>query len=406
MGADQKIRAHLVLKSVEVEHLKQFNELLKYVFQVTKQDIEESGYEEDGELVRAKRPVLQRSDVLGWFDDDKLVSQICIYPCLVNIHGRVFEMAGVTGVGTYPEYSSMGLMHDLVKEALQMMRDNGQWISYLYPYIIPYYRRKGWEIISEHMTFTVKDSQLPKPQDLPGHVKRQPIDHKDVIRVYDQFARVNHAAMIREELDWEEYWRWENEDERTAAIYYAENEEPMGYMFYWIEEDVFHVKEMVYLNQEARLGLWNFIVAHYSMIDEVKGNIYKNEPVAFLMEDSQITETIEPFFMGRIVDVEAFLNEYPFIGKCDPFHFIVTDPIASWNNGAFSVEWDGNDLKIGRKQTGPSVEVSIGTLTSLLMSFRSPAYFYEIERMKTDALTLKQLEKIIPTQRPYFSDYF
>ena len=45
--------------------------------------------------------------------------------------------------------------------------------------------------------------------------------------------------------------------------------------FYWVAEEVFHVKEMFYLNQEARNGLWNFISAHFSMVYWVKGDIYK-----------------------------------------------------------------------------------------------------------------------------------
>lgn len=42
----------------------------------------------------------------------------------------------------------------------------------------------------------------------------------------------------------------------------------------------------------------------FSMIYWVHGDIYKNEPLAFLIEDSQIKEQIEPYFMARIVDVK------------------------------------------------------------------------------------------------------
>lgn len=132
------------MKSVDMQHLEQFNELLRYVFQVTNQDLQEVGYEDD-DLVKAKRPVLRKADVIGWFDDEKLISQLAIYPCEVNIRGKIFKMGGLTGVGTYPEYANLGLMHHLMKESLEMMRKNGQWISYLFPYSIPYYRRKVWK---------------------------------------------------------------------------------------------------------------------------------------------------------------------------------------------------------------------------------------------------------------------
>ncbi len=403
---ENKIRSRLELHPVEMKDLDQFNELLRYVFQVTNQEVRKSGYKE-GELIRSKRPVLRESEVFGWFDGDKLVSSLSIYPRQVNIHGKIYEMAGLTGVGTYPEYANFGLMSDLIKMALVKMRESGQWISYLYPYSIPYYRKKGWEIITEEITFKIKDTQLPKHVDAPGFVERLSVKDADVIKVYDKFSRKNHGAMIRSQTAWEEYWRWENEDERTAAVYYNSKDEPAGLLFYWVADDVFHIKEMIYLNQEARYGLWNFISAHFSMVNYVVGNIFKNEPIAFLLDDSRIQETIEPNFMGRIVDVKAFLEDYPFDGPGIPFHFVVSDSIAEWNNGIFGIQWDaGGKVLISHEPVGKPVKLNIQTLTALLMSYRNPSYFFEIERLETDAETLKTLNQIIPDQQPYFSDYF
>lgn len=403
----EEFRDQLELKSVGLDHLDQFNELLRYVFQVTDSDIEESGYEDETEIVRAKRPVLRSADVFGWFNGDNLVSQIAIYPCQVNLHGQLFNMGGITGVGTYPEYANYGLMHDLILLALEKMREKEQWISYLFPYSIPYYHRKGWEIMSDKIHFKIKDSQLPKQTSVGGNVERLDIDHPDVIQVYDQFARQNHGAMIRTELNWEEYWRWENEEERTAAVYYNAEGQPMGFCLYWIAEEVFHIKEMVYLNQEARRGLWNFISAHFSMVQYVEGDTFKNEPIAFLFDDSEIEEMIQPYYMARIVDVEEFIKAYPFESTGKPFHFVVTDPLAPWNNRNFGLIWDENDqVVVTEEPLGNPVHLDIQTLTTLMMSYKRPAYLYRIERIETDKETLRTLERIIPDQVAYFSDYF
>ena len=403
-----KIRERLTLKPFGLEYIDQFNELLRYVFQVTNSDIQQSGYE-DGEIVKSKRPILKNADVIGWFNDDQLVSQLCIYPCQVNIHGKIFSMGGLTGVGTYPEYANLGLMNDLIKSGLQIMKNKGQWISYLYPYSIPYYRRKGWEIMSDHLTFTIKDSQIPKNISVKGFAERLPVTDPDVISVYDKFARSNHGSLIRGNQEWEEYWRWENEDERTAAVYYDKEDVPQGYILYWIEEDIFHIKDIIYLNQEARVGLWNFVYAHYSMVDEVQGNIYKNDPLHFFLDDGQIKETIEPYYMARIVDVTEFLNDFPFknLDMFTPFHFVVSDSIAEWNQGVFGlVKNEKGKLTHTNEAVGKPVYLDIQTLTTMLMSYRSPSYLHKIERIKTDENTLEILEQIIPDNQPYFSDYF
>jgi predicted acetyltransferase len=103
-----------------------------------------------------------------------------------------------------------------------------------------------------------------------------------------------------------------------------------------------HVKEMIYLNREAQLGLWEFIHAHDSMIDEVRGNNYYSEPIAFELDDSDIKETIRPYTMGRIIDIRQFFAKY----ACDPdepsvcIRFYIEDDLLAWNNGYFTYLFD------------------------------------------------------------------
>ncbi|MGL4737306.1 MAG: GNAT family N-acetyltransferase [Cellulosilyticaceae bacterium] len=402
-----KLQERLKMQVLELKHLSQFNDLLRYVFQVTNRELNDVGWEQD-EIVQSKRPVLQKADVLGWFDGNKLVSQLAVYPMRVNIHGVIYEMGGVTGVATYPEYSNYGLMQSLMKQSLQDMRSRGQTISFLYPYSIPYYRRKGWEIISDVMSFTIKDIQLPKAVEVPGMVHRVDIDHKDLKETHNRFTNQRHGALVRDQLAWEEYWRWEVE-EIIAAIYYDINDVPQGYITYWIADDIFHMKELVYLSEEARKGLWNFISAHFSMITEVRGSTHTNESLAFLLEDSEIEEKIKPFFMGRIVDVEMFLKKYPFDHELQSkgFTFEVSDPLLEWNRSHFAVWWDEKGEKqVTLEQKGDVIKIDIRTLTTMLLSYRRPAYLARIGRIQAKSETIKLLETLIPLEEPYFSDYF
>ncbi len=392
---------------VETKHFQQFNELLRYVFQVTKKDLQMVGWEER-EIALAKKPVLDQADVLGWFDGEKLVSQLAIYPFQVNIFGRTFEMGGLTGVGTYPEYANMGLMYKLMRQGLTDMKERKQSISYLFPYSIPYYRRRGWEIISDKMTFEVRDVQLPKRKEVPGYVERLNIEHPDIRTVYKLFSSKMHVAMIRNDLAWDEYWRWDVE-ELIAAVYFDSKHQPQGYLLYWISEDVLHIKEMIYMNQEARIGLWNFIGAHFSMVSKVVGNIFMNEPLAFWLEDGDIKETISPYFMARIVDAKQFITQYPFkaTGTDSKLTFKLEDPMLEWNKGIFTLyvspEGQGQLIQSGND---PTASLDIQTLTTMLLSYKRPSYLAAISRLKGEEQAVGILEKIIKRQTPYFSDYF
>lgn len=397
------------MRQLKESDLEQFNALLRYVFQVTGDELIKSGWEED-EIQREKAPILRRAYVLGWFHKENLASQIAVYPLELNIFGQIYNMGGITGVATYPEYAGRGLVHSLMIKILEYMREQKQNISLLYPYSIPFYRKKGWEIVSDKIKFTIKDTQLPKKQQVTGMVERVDWTHEDLKNVYRYFAVQRHGALIRDELTWEEYWRWESDDV-VAAIYYNEEHKPLGYLVYSIENEVFNVKEILYLNIEARHGLWNYISSHFSMITEVVGYNYTGEPLAFLLEDSEITETIAPYIMARIVDVREFILDYPFQVMQEDFHIhlIVHDKMAPWNEGDFQIYWKDQKTYCERGTELPLtniVELDIQTLTTMLMGYKRPSYLYENDRLDMEYYMISILERIIPVGKPYFSDYF
>lgn len=403
-----EVRGDFQMRQLDLDDLEQFNALLRYAFQVTTDELLKTGWEED-EIMYAKMPVLKASYVLGWFYHEKLASMIVVYPMHVNIQDEIMEMGGVTGVATYPEYVGRGLIGALIERVIAHMKEEGQIMSFLYPYFIPLYRKFGWEIVSDKITFTIKDSQLPKAVPVPGMVERVDLDSGDLKNVYEYFAAQTHGALIRHDLEWEEYWRWDNDD-MIAAIYYNERHKPLGYVVYYLKNEIFHVKEIVSLNSEARHGIWNYISAHKSMLNTVVGFNYSGEPMAFLFEDSEMVENIEPYIMARIVDAEEFFLEYPFPLQPDfKIHFRIHDEHAPWNDGDFAVWWEDGKTCCRRVEEAPDVnlvELNIRTLTAMMLGYKRPSYLYEHEYLKTEYYMLQILERLIPVGKPCFSDNF
>ena len=403
-----------ILRKLEERDIEEFDDLFRYAFQVTDKEMERTGWTNPA-MKRSKAPVFDSSYVLGWFFEDHLASQIVVYPMKINIHGKIFDMGGITGVATYPEYTGHGLMHTLIRKSLEHMRLQHQSVSFLCPYSIPFYRKQGWEVCSDKLTFTVKDTQLPDRKEVGGVIRRvDPQEDEDVRRVWKYFVLQHHGALLRGKLEWQEYWRWETDDV-LGAVYYDAKNKPIGFIVYYIEDDIFKIKEVVYLSMEAKNGIWNFISAHFSMVDKVVGNNYSGEPIAFQFEDSEITETIEPYIMARIVDAEAFMKHYPFrlTGEHTDFYFQVTDHDAGWNQGTFYVGIDqlsGRQIcrKVEDTETDPKriVKLDIGTLTAMLMGYKRPMYLYNNERIHMNYNLLKELEQAIPGEKAYFSDYF
>ncbi len=178
-------------------------------------------------------------------------------------------------------------------------------------------------------------------------------------------------------------------------------------MVYLIKNDIMRIKEMIYLNREAQKGLWEYIHAHNSMIEEVHGNTYFSEPIAFEMDDGDIKESIRPYAMGRILDVKAFLENYP----CDPdaeelsITLEIKDSLLSWNNSSFNVTFAGGSCRVTEDPAKLHLTMDIGTLTTLLMGYKTAERLYELERIEGDEDTVARLDDVLYHKIPYISDY-
>lgn len=393
------------IRDLTTEDIDQYNALLRYAFQVTEQDITEAGWDSD-EIKQSKFPVLKRADVLGCYDGESLVSQFAVYPLKMNLYNAIYEIGFVTSVSTYPEYSGKGIMSRLMKKSLMRMRAKHQSLALLYPYSIPLYRHYGWEIISNKISYSIKDRQIPAKAKASGYVRRVGWENEQFMNLHTQFAQQTHGCLFRNFLAWEEYWRW-TVDDMMVAIYYNAADKPYGYMVYLIRDDIMYIKEMIYLNRDAQKGLWEYIHAHDSMIDEVRGNTYFNELVEFDMDDGDIKETIRPYIMGRIVDVTQFLSNY----NCDPLErnvciaFDISDPVLQWNNRTFHVLFHEGKCLITNQAAHYHVSMSIATLTTLLLGYKTAMQLYRIERIYGDAVSIKRLDDVIQHESPYISDY-
>ena len=393
------------IRHLTTDDLEQYNALLRYAFQVTEQELAETGWRDD-EIKQSKFPVLERADVLGCFDKDMLIAQFAAYPLKMNIYNAVYPIGFVTSVCTYPEYTGHGIMKRLMVQSLTNMRSNKRPFALLYPYSIPLYHRLGWEIVSNKISYTITDRQIPQRKITTGFVRRVAWENEDFKSLHSHFASVTHGCLFRNALAWEEYWRWD-EDDTFVAVYYNVEGEPNGYMVYLIKDDVMHVKEMIYLKREAYEGLWEYIRAHDSMIDEVRGNSYFSDPIAFEMDDGDIREVIRPYIMGRIVDVERFLENY----ACDPnesgvrFAFEIEDEFLDWNNKTVTAEFRGGRCTLTDEAPDYRLKLSIATLTTLLVGYKSALKLYRMGRIEADPAAVLRLDKAILHEAPYISDY-
>ena len=136
-------------------------------------------------------------------------------------------------------------LQSLMALFVEHMKQQGRPFALLYPYSIPLYHHLGWEIISNKISFNIKDRQIPTKVKAPGYVRRVDWDNTDFHELHSHFASITHGCLFRNTLAWE------------------------------------------------------YIHAHDSMIDAVHGYTYFSKPIAFEMDDGDIKETILERIEGK-----------------------------------------------------------------------------------------------------------
>lgn len=390
------------IKVLSEEHYLQSMNLSMYAFQYQVPDSE----------IPKRLKSLKKHRLLGIFEGDELASKLHILSLKVKLGERDWKMGGIAGVASYPEHRRKGHVNALMKRALEDMDQEGNIVSFLHPFQIDFYRRFGWEIISDNRKVTVEKIDLKPVESQPGKIKRH--NEKghtiDIEKIYDQYAS-KHSAMLARDSEW---WATSIYGSQTAAVYYDTKNEAAGYLLFEVKDNVMKVEEYVSLTHEARKGLWNFICQHDSMVDRVEVLISIHDPFPYFLKEPKLKTEIYPYFMGRIVNAEKALSTYPFItstaGKNVFLH--LDDTSAPWNTGTYIIGQEGVKFHPGKEGnscvTAPKrgLHLNINTLTAMLFGYKRPLELYELDLLTGDIDEIEELEHSIPAFKPFFYDFF
>lgn len=104
---------------------------------------------------------------------------------------------------------------------------------------------------------------------------------------------------------------------------------------------------------------------------------------------------------------EKFLSNY----QCDPIEknvcvsIDITDKVLDWNNRTFNILFNEGHCSLTDKKADYHVAMSIATLTTLLLGYKTAMQFYRTERIQGDEHAVRRLDDIILHETPYISDY-
>lgn len=395
------------IRQLRDEDFEQKLELSMYAFQ----------YEASVERREELRQMFQPDNVWGAFEGDELQAQLTLLPLQTYINGQVFEMGGIAGVSTWPENRRQGLVDQLLRHTLQLMKDSGQTVSFLHPFYFPFYRKYGWELYIEYKKYSIPTALLPKKVQTAGQIRRGVRDHEVLASVYAEYASRYNGTLVRD-AHWWKATVLKPEGLKTA-VYYDEHEAAKGYVLYTVKERELNIQELVHLDEQARRALWTYIANHDSMVDQVKLQGPADDALPYLLHDPRIEQQIVPYFMARIVSVKEFLEQYAFEkGVVESIRVDVKDSICPWNQGVWDVliDEDGHAQVVPHEgqpdgvqediQQYSGIQLDIQALTAVLMGYKRPAELQQCEYIKGKAEAVALLERRIPRRGTYLMDFF
>ncbi|MCL6605862.1 MAG: GNAT family N-acetyltransferase [Paenibacillus sp.] len=347
--------------------------------------------------------------VWGIFDEGVLGAKLTLLPLEVYIQGKTVPMGGIAGVATWPENRRQGLVAKLLTHALERMNELGQLLSFLHPFNIPFYRKFGWEIYCEYKKYTIPVANLPVKTVIEGKVKRDANDIGLMSLLYTEFASKYNGVLNRSQ----EWWEQSVVDEDGHdVVFYSALGKPEGYVLYKIEKKELIIDEFVYLNEQARRGLWTFISNHDSMVNQVSLKMVPADDILpFLLPDPRIPQENFPYFMGRIVNAKAFIEGFSFAaGAQGKVTLHIKDDYAPWNAGlwewSLSEEGQSSLIKVEGDSKDADLSCDIGALTVLLLGYKRPEEMYRYGGLSGNPAAVSWLEKAVPCSPTALFDFF
>lgn len=337
---------------------------------------------------------VKAEDTRGLFDDaGKLVSGLRILWGDIWLGQKKVRSVDITSVATPPEDRRHGYLKQLLREVLRQEAQNGYNVSALYPFEFAFYRKFGYELASSTQSVKVKIQALAHFQSRTAGRWTQCVedDSPRFKALYDQYCVGRFGRIDRNEIMWRRgvlkgydgsgpvsqnlyVWTDASGQDRAYLVYRMKNRDANGW-----ERDM-RIREMVWLDEDARHEIYAFIANHDSQADQA---VWSTEPgdeiYALLNNPREATIEHEAGYMIRLLNVEKALAErsWPVLGAggTAAFGVAVRDDVFDWNdNHTYRVEAKGEQIEVssvaGTEHAGLSCDVRV--LGQLYAGYLSP----------------------------------
>ncbi len=382
------------------------------------------------EQAARRRPHTRIEELRGLFVDGEMRATLRLIDMPLWFGAATVPSGGLSGVATPPEYRRQGYIGRLLRATLTEIRDRGWPLSPLYPFSFPFYKRYGWEHVTDNHTYTLPVERLPRTKDSgTWHAVTRSTDFNSdpetggvteedlaaLMSIYDAWVVGRNGPMNRDARWWRNNKLAVGRDKRPDAYLWRDaTGQPRAYVIYsfaplsheWDRR--LEVWNWAALDAPAFLALLQFLRQHDSQAREVRITVPEATRFLALFDDPEFKVEVEAGLMLRLVDVPAALaaRRYPPAVQAS-LTLAVSDPLLAWNTGTFTLTAEGGTATAGPSTTAPGLSLDVRTLARLYSGYLTPAEAAALDLVTVhNPAALAAATALFAGPRPAIFDFF
>ena len=370
------------------------------------------------------------------FGQPLMATSFAAIPFTIRANGRAMAMAGISVIGTRPEYRRQGLVRAIMTRAFAEQRERGQSLAGLWASQAAIYQRYGFAPAGLNRRYAIDTADialLETTTDAQATVTRhRPEAVLDSLReVYKQFIAQRTGYLHRGKSLWMNSVLGGGENAQNGASGGAQDgpvyaalvgsiEAPTGYAIYTLRAgQVTHrarpqeikLRDMAWLDMTAYRDLWRFFAKHDLVGRVAWPNAPMDDPAQAILAEPRMLHTQDhEATWWRIVDVPKALVQRGYSTTAELVIKLAGDDLAPWNNGTWCLQTfadESMDARVTPVTSPPEVTLSIKTLTGLFSGMYDAQTLANWGMLQGEPEAIAKATAVFATRfRPHCPDHY
>ncbi len=372
----------------------------------------------DNIVARNNRP---EWTLCGFIDGRMATSYSCL-PLTMRCNGRAVAVAGVSAVGTLPEYRRRGLLRKITLQSFADMRERGQSIAALWASQAAIYQRYGYALASAQLGYTVDSVDVAFNNGDAGSARMTRVDgdasYQIIRQLYIDFVAQRSGYLHRPKPLWLNNALSVSDATGPAHVAVAHaGATPVGYVVYHLRDGkVGHatraqeivVRDLAWLTGDAYRSLWSWLARHDLVGRIVWARAPADDPAPELFVEPRLLHAqMKDGIWLRIVDVAQALCGRGYDCEDSLTFEIPPDALAPWNAGCYALNCSALGAQVSVTTQRPDITLSIKSLASLFSGYRSARQLQHWGLLEGDDAAVTRATRIFATRHaPHCPDTF